>query len=57
MALFVFAGQSCTEDFHGEDMKRLAGAVRSAATDMGVRIEAERVCFAPEHTDRKWAVL
>ena len=56
MALFVFAGQTCCEEADGSAMRLLAGQVRSAALEVGVAIADVRVCFAPSHTERKWAV-
>ena len=56
MALFVFAGQTCCEEADGPAMRLLAGQVRSAALEVGVAIADVRVCFAPSHTERKWAV-
>ena len=56
MALFVIAGQSCSEEVHGADMMELADRVRRAAHKEGVALPHVRTCFAPAHTDRKWAV-
>ena len=56
MALFVFAGQSCSAEVHGDDMRVLAERVCESAREQGVELLSARVCYAPEHTSRKWAV-
>ena len=56
MALFIFAGQTCTEEEDGAALRGVGDQVRRAARDMGVVLHEVRACFAPEHTDRKWAI-
>ena len=56
MAVVVFAGQSCSEEHHGDSMRRLAEQVRRAAVELGEPVEDTRIFFAPETTGRMWAV-
>ena len=56
MALFLFAGQTCCEEQDGVALRGVCDHVRRAAGEMGVVLDEVRVCFAPEHTDRTWAI-
>ena len=56
MALFVFGGQTSCEEISGEDMRRVAEAVKAEAGRCGWPIDEVHVCYPPESTGRKWAI-
>ena len=56
MALFVIAGQSATLEQDGEAMRRVAETIKAAAGTCGFAVQEVHLAFAPEHTNRKWAV-